>query len=270
MKDRKITIRYNNEDYNISIRSRKKGWDLVFFIHGLGCSQNNFNDAWNTEGLNEYSLVTMDLPGFGESSMADNFSCDMNAHAEICRIVLSLFPEYRIHIVGHSMGGAIGILLSDMIGNRLASFVNIEGNLIGRDCTESRDKASVSFDDFIRKQLPALILTTSLSVEPGRRMWSHYNKMANKKGLYLSSQSLVRWSDSGILLKKFKKLDCKKVYIYGDANSFLNVLTLLEGIQTVPISNSGHFPMNDNSEEFYNFLSDFYMAADCSGSSTGL
>ncbi|HPN12080.1 MAG TPA: alpha/beta hydrolase [Spirochaetota bacterium] len=258
MKQRKITIRYNNGDYNLSIRYRKNGGELVFFIHGLGCSQNNFNDAWHAEGLSRHSLVSLDLPGFGESSMADNFSCDMNAYAEICSDVLSLFPEFRVHLVGHSMGGAIGILLTDMIHDRLVSFVNIEGNLIGRDCSASREKASVSFDDFKTKQLPALILTTSLSVEPGRRMWSQYLKMADKKGLYLSSRSLVRWSDSGLLLKKFKELDCKKVYIYGEANSFLNVLTFLNGIQTVPISNSGHFPMNDNSEEFYNFLSDFY------------
>lgn len=254
-----ITIRYNDGYHNLSIRSRKKGRDLIFFIHGLGCSKENFNDAWHAEGLNNLALVTMDLPGFGESSMADNFSCDMNAHAEICRDVLSLFPDYRVHLVGHSMGGAIGILLTDMIRDRLASFVNIEGNLTSSDCSVSREKASVSFEDFICKQLPALILTTSLSVEPGRRMWSRYLKMADKKGLYLSSQSLVRWSDSGLLLKKFKELNCKKVYVYGEANSFLNVLTLLDGIRTVSISNSGHFPMNDNSEEFYGYLSDFYL-----------
>lgn len=270
MNDRMIPICYKNGDFNLSIKSRKKGRDLIFFIHGLGCSQNTFNDAWHAEGLSNYSLVTMDLPGFGESSMSDNFSCDMEAHAEICRDVLSHFSGYRIHLVGHSMGGAIGILLTDMIHDRLASFVNIEGNLIGRDCTVSREKSSVSFEDFINKQLPALILTTSLSVEPGRRMWSRYIKMANKKGLYLSSQSLVRWSDSGLLLNKFKELDCKKVYIYGDADSFLNVLTLLEGIQTISISASGHFPMNDNSEEFYSVLSDFYLEESNSGSLSGL
>jgi pimeloyl-ACP methyl ester carboxylesterase len=253
-----VSINYNNSDYDISLMSRESGQDLIFFIHGLGCSQNNFADAWRFDGLNSYSIITIDLPGFGGSLMNDDFSCDMKAHAEICHKVLSLFPHYRVHIVGHSMGGAVGVLLADMIYERLASFVNVEGNLIGHDCTMSRRKASVSFEEFLSKQLPALILTTSLSDEPGRRMWSQNIRMADKKCLYLSSQSLVEWSDSGFLLQRFKELVCPKVYIYGERNSFLYVLSLLKTIQTISISKSGHFPMNDNPKDFYQFLSDFY------------
>lgn len=252
------SINYNNSDYDISLMARESGHDLIFFIHGLGCSQNTFADSWRFEGLNAYSIVTIHLPGFGGSLMKDDFSCDMKAHADICHKVLSLFPHYRVHIVGHSMGGAVGVLLAEMINERLGSFVNVEGNLIGHDCTVSRKKASVSFEEFLSKQVPALILTTSLSDEPGRRMWSQNIRMADKKALYLSSRSLVEWSDSGFLLKRFKELVCPKVYIYGERNSCLHVLSFLKTIQTVSISKSGHFPMNDNPEEFYQFLSDYY------------
>jgi pimeloyl-ACP methyl ester carboxylesterase len=257
MNNRIINLHYNNNEFNISLTSRETGRNLIIFIHGLGCSQNNFIDVWNIESLKTYSIITMDLPGFGKSPMVENFSCDLEAHAEICRKVIAQFPHDTIHIVGHSMGGAIGLLLAEMIRDRLSSFVNVEGNLTGYDCNVSRQKASVSFEDFVAKQLPALILTTSLSDEPGRRLWSRYIKMADKKGFYLSSKSLVSWSDSGLLLKKFQKLDCRKVYIYGERNSFLNVLLLLKGIETAYISNSGHFPMNDNPDEFYQFLADF-------------
>jgi pimeloyl-ACP methyl ester carboxylesterase len=257
MKNTLITICHNNSNYTISLRSRESGHDIIFFIHGLGCAQNNFDDAWNAEGLANYSIVTIDLPGFGGSAMNDGFSCDMKEYAEICCNVLSLFPRNKIHIVGHSMGGAIGVLLADMIRDRLASFVNVEGNLVSQDCTTSRRKASVSYEEFISKQLPGLILTTSLSDEPGRKMWSHTMRNSDKKSLYLSSRSLVAWSDSGQLLKIFKELDCPRVYLYGEKNSFLHVLSFLGAVQTVAISQSGHFPMIDNPEGFYRFLSNF-------------
>jgi pimeloyl-ACP methyl ester carboxylesterase len=237
--------------------SREAGPDLVFFIHGLGCSRNNFLDAWSAAGLETYSLAALDLPGFGESPMVEGFSCDMEEFAEICDRVLSLFPHRRIHLVGHSMGGAIALLLADRIGERLSSFVNVEGNLTGRDCTTSRRRASVSYENFVAYQLPALILSTALSDEPGRKMWSRFIRMADKKALYRSSQSLVQWSDSGLLLKKFKDLECRKVYLYGEKNSFFEISSLLGDIRSIAISRSGHFPMNDNADEFYRCLADF-------------
>ena len=252
-----VTITHNNKNYDISLMSRKSGQDLIFFIHGLGCSKNNFEFAWNVEALRKYSIVSIDLPGFGASSMKDEFSCDMIEYAEICYKILSLFPLCNMHIVGHSMGGAIGVLLADMIPGKLVSFINVEGNLIGQDCTTSRRKSSVSFEEFISKQLPAIILTTSLSDEPGRRLWSRSMRMADKKALYLSSRSLVEWSDSGLLFKKFMEMKCHKVYVYGEKNAFLHVLSQLKAIQTVEIAHSGHFPMIDNPGEFYQFLLDY-------------
>jgi hypothetical protein len=145
-----------------------------------------------------------------------------------------------------------------MIHERLASFVSVEGYLISHDCMTSRRKDSVSFEIFARKQIPGLILTTSLSDEPGKRMWSKYISMADKKCLFLSSQSLLELSDSGFLLNNFKELDCPKFFVYGEKKSSLHVLTRLDTIQSVSVSNSGHFPMNDNPYEFYHLLSGFY------------
>jgi pimeloyl-ACP methyl ester carboxylesterase len=155
------------------------------------------------------------------------------------------------------MGGAVGLLLSDMIRERLETFVNVEGNLISQSGDISRRNASVTFEEFQKKQLPGMIFVTAISDEPGMKLWSRFIRKSDKKGLYLSSQSLAGWSESGILLEKFMDLACKKIYMYGEANSFMRVLRMLDGIPTIGISKSGHFPMNDNPAEFYNALADF-------------
>ncbi len=253
----KIKIRCMNIDFEISVKFRRKNDNLIFCIHGLGCSKNNFDFIWDYRLLSDYSILTIDLPGFGDSSKPDSFSYDLKDQAEICSIILSNYKKYKIHLMGHSMGGAIGLILADMIPGQIKSFINVEGNLISQDSTVSRKKSSVTFEEFTGKELPFLILSLELSNEPGRIMWARDIKKSSVQGFYLSSRSLVEWSESGILLKKFKSLDRKKVYIHGDKNSFLKILTLLDEIPIASISHSGHFPMCDNPDDFYKYLAEF-------------
>jgi len=252
-----ITIDHKNSTVRLAVKMRISGNALLLFIHGLGCAKENFDGVWTNQDLKEYSIIAPDLPGFGDSPGLADYSYDLEDHADICRSLLDCYPGHSVHIIGHSMGGAVGIILAEKIAERLASFINVEGNLIGHDCTVSRKKASVSFEDFEKRQLPGMIMATAMSPEPGRRLWSVLLKKADKRGLYCSSRSLVAWSDSGVLLEKFRRLNCKRIYIHGDRNSSMPVLRRLEGISVSRISHSGHFPMNDNPVEFYGVISDF-------------
>jgi len=257
MQTQVISIEYNNRPIQLAAQIRTCGDDLIYCIHGLGCAKENFHDIWSQNALKEYSIIALDLPGFGDSACLDDFSYDMKEFAAVCDSFLSLFPNERVHIIGHSMGGAVGLLLADHIKERIASFINVEGNLISRDCTVSRQKSSISFENFKAKQLPAMVHDTARSEEPGRRLWSVLMKKADPLALYLSSQSLVKWSDSGILLKQFMGLSCSKVYVYGEFNSFMKVLRMLGNLPALCISKSGHFPMNDNPDEFYDSIASF-------------
>lgn len=253
----KIIISYKNIDFEISIRFRNNNDNLIVCIHGLGCSMDNFDSIWDFSLLHHYSILSFDLPGFGDSSKPEAFSYDLNDHAEICAALLSKYKEYKIHLLGHSMGGAIGLILSDKMLRPLQSFINVEGNLISHDSTLSRKKSSIAFQEFKHKELPYFIRTLELSNEPGRKYWANNLKKSSPYGFYMSSRSLVDWSDSGELLNKFKGLACKKVYIHGDKNSYLKILSYLDEIPVVSIAHSGHFPMNDNPSDFYKYLADF-------------
>ncbi len=257
MQNGTISLALGRIEFRISYRFRRRAGDLIFFIHGLGCAKETFGDVWDSDQLKEYSILAFDLPGFGDSSRPEDFSYDLRDHALLCAELLSSFPERKVHIVGHSMGGAIGLLLTDLIQPRLRSFVNVEGNLTGHDATVSRKQSIASFDEFKKKELPGLLLITSVSPEPGTRLWSKLIRKAGPRGLYLSSRSLTKWSDKGILLEKFIGLNCKKLYVHGEKNAFMRVLSLLGDIPVKSIPDSGHFPMNDNPKEFYSILAEF-------------
>ena len=78
----------------------------------------------------------------------------MEDQAAICNELIRLFPDFNWHVVAHSMGGAIGLLLSDDILARIKSFSNLEGNLMPEDCFTSRKVTDHSVQSFQNELLP--------------------------------------------------------------------------------------------------------------------
>ncbi len=253
-----IKINYQGKELEISTNLNESGKEFVIFIHGLGCAKESFDDIFVFSRFNDFSLLAIDLIGFGDSSKPKDFSYTMEDQAEICKLLLDEFNPKKVHIVAHSMGGAIGLLLAEKLSDKLVSFTNIEGNLISEDCgLLSRKTISVPIEDFKNKVFDELKSSIAESKDKGLQLWLKWNEKSDTLAFYRSSESLVEWSDSGKLLEKFKNLKIKKVYIYGDRNSGMKVLDDLGDIKKIEISNSGHFVMNDNPEEFYTRLSDF-------------
>ncbi|GAI59893.1 unnamed protein product, partial [marine sediment metagenome] len=123
--EKTIKIKVAGIAYDISVKYRSESEDLIIFLHGLGCSKDSFEDAWNHNDLTQQSLLSFDLLGFGRSEKPDEFTYSLEDHARVCEATIRSFPEDRLHIVAHSMGGAIGLLLSDDILNTVISFVNV-------------------------------------------------------------------------------------------------------------------------------------------------
>jgi len=73
---------------------------------------------------------------------------------------------------------------------------------------------------------------------------------------YQSSCSLVKYSDSGILLKKFRHLGVKSHYVFGEKNKKKEIIKTLNEhkLYLASVPESGHFMMNDNPKAFYAIL----------------
>lgn len=246
----KKIVNHYGRDYSINYIYRQRSSDLIVFLHGIGCSQDSFADAWVISYLMEFSILTFDFIGYGNSSKPEDFSYTMEDQADICEKLIKNYPEQRIHIVVHSMGGAIGLLLSDNMLKSAISFANIEGNLISEDCDlVSRKTINQPYKEFEAKY----IKRCESPSDKDKKKYFDLNQ-TSPIAFYKSCESLVEWSDSGILIQKFKSLNCKKAYFYGDKNSDMKILAELDGIEKIKIDNSGHFVMNDNPEEFYSKL----------------
>jgi len=253
MNSKTVKVTYQQKDFELSTKLKEYSREFTVFIHGLGCTKESFDDVWNFTSLfKDFSLLTFDLIGFGDSSQPKDFSYTMEDQAEICKVLLDEFKPDKVHIVAHSMGGAVGLLLAEKIGDTAASFMNIEGNLISEDCGPlSRKATSVSFDEFNKRVFNELKSAVRLSGDKSSQLWATWCEKSDALAYYKTSRSLVEWSESGNLLKKFKALKTNKAYFYGVKNSQMEIVDRLHPIRKISISNSGHFPMVDNPQEFY-------------------
>jgi len=242
--------------FKVAAHVRDAGPDLLLFLHGLGCSKSSFHHVWQRRDLDPYSVLALDFVGFGESERPSGFTYSMLDQARACTEILKGFPGKRLHIVAHSMGGAVALLLPDELLKRTTSFINVEGNLIGEDCSiASRNIISVSSTAFESDLLPDMRVNLN-------RLGKGYTDIdsASAEALYRSAQSLVHCSDSRQLLDIFQFLSCNKAYFYGAKNARHPTVSEVDGICKVEIQQSGHFVMNDNPNGFYDELSAFINA----------
>jgi pimeloyl-ACP methyl ester carboxylesterase len=252
----KLEIKYKGTWLNISYCYEEKGREILFFIHGLGCCKDSFGGVWKARGYQDYSIFTFDLPGFGDSSKSTSFSYDMKDHAGVVDRIIKMLNLKNLRLIGHSMGGAIALFYLDTATDNALSFINLEGNLCPQDCTFSRQAANASwkeFENFVFDQIKKGVRT---SEDKGLREYYRCLGKSSPYAFYQSSCSLVKYSDSGILLKKFLCPPVKSHYVFGERNQDTEIIKTLNdhNLHLASVPESGHFMMNDNPKAFYAIL----------------
>ncbi|MCB2100226.1 MAG: alpha/beta fold hydrolase [Rhodobacterales bacterium] len=231
--------------------------DLILFVHGLACAGASFDGAGAYPALGE--TWAPDLPGHGGRPVPEGCDGTMEALAEDLRAGLAARDYHRLHLVAHSMGAAPALLLADRGAEiRLASFVNIEGNLIGADCSLlSRRASAMPPRDFRAIHWPKLVTAASEARDPAVRTWAGWMAQADPAAVHAACGSLVAWSDGGELLARYRALAVPKVYVHGGTSALPEVLAALEGTPVQAFDGAGHFVPTAAPDRFYPWLADW-------------
>ena len=84
--------------------------ETIVFVHGFGGDLNSW--SYNQVELStHFNTISLDLPGHGGSAL----EVDSGNVSELSEILISLFEKKEInqaHLVGHSLGGAISLLMA--------------------------------------------------------------------------------------------------------------------------------------------------------------
>lgn len=79
----------------------------IIFIHGNSHSSRSFSKQMSSPLLREFRLISVDLPGHGESTRGDYYS--IKKFAEIISEFIKAIEISKFIIVGHSLGGHVAI-----------------------------------------------------------------------------------------------------------------------------------------------------------------
>lgn len=248
----KLEIDYKGKRYALSTKLRSNPNCLIVFLHGWGGAKESFSDAFSSDALKDYGICTIDLIGFGESEKPKDFSYDLLDQANIVASAIKSLKTEKVYLVGHSMGGGIGLLAVSLLKLKVAVFISAEGNLAPNGSgAGGRMVARQSFWLFESFTLPLIKLLLRLHPRRGIRVWTRWFNEASPWGLYRSVQSLVNWSDSGKLLSLFKSLP-HKAYIYSEnGKRRKDVVPRLSKPIVYEVPECGHALMTDNPDGFY-------------------
>lgn len=243
MEERSIRIKA----HEISIwLKHKDNSPWIVLLHGLQSNKQVFAELLEQPLFQQHSILALDFVGFGSSSKPEDFSYDLQDQADVVKDVLDELKIESFHIIGHSMGGMVGILLLDQLKDRALSLVNLEGNLVEEDCGASISIVNTqTFADFSASGYETFKNGQRNSKEHGVEKRLEWISMIPDFAFYRSAASIVKWSKSEKLLALFLGAPQKKLYVYGEKNGE-KAKRLPNFIEKTEIPNAGHRMLTDN------------------------
>lgn len=243
----------------------RSGKDItIFFMPGLGCSKNSFWGAIKDKRLNPYSLVSVDLPGTGNSSYPKDSSLDFYDLVKIIRLFINHLKIKKTVLIGHSTGGVIALLYAKKYPDRILGLVNVEGNLEWGPGPAWSEKVRKMGYKKLKKAYIELKEKLRKSKNKNSERYARDLDNTDSKAYFDYSVSHARYSRNGKLMKKFIELKIPKIFVYGSKNrTWLKTVKKLKSANcpVAEIPKSHHFSFFDNPKKFYQTILDFVMAS---------
>src|SRR5919205_465678 len=223
---------------------RRAGWGpVVVLIHGITGSSLTWEDV--IEPLSEhYTVVAPDLLGHGESAKPRG-DYSLGAYASGIRDLIAAIGHDRATVVGHSLGGGVGMQMAYQFPERVERLVLVSSGGLGREVRLVL-RAGSDLDEIWRGfssladpgARAAFIHTLRTILDPGGQRVSATDR------LYLAAEmpSLIMWGERDPIIP----------VEHGVAAS-----ETMPGSRLVTFPDAGHFPYRDDPRRFVRELSEF-------------
>ena len=234
----------------------------IFYVHGLGESALCFERLMADPRLAHWDHLAPDLIGYGKSGW-DPEPLALDEHVEQLELFLGRFHRNPVVILGHSMGGVIGLRFCERFGDRVRAFINVEGNLTLPDCGYSSRVVEYSPDEWLERGqaevLDGIYRGGKERVEV-RRAYAASIHMCDPRAYHRNSRELVEISRRGTVAGRMAALEVPAVYVHGaPRGTSEGSVDRLEraGVRTIRIDDAGHWPFLDQPDAFVEAIRGF-------------
>ncbi len=219
----------------------------VVLLHGFGGDINAW--AFNQEALADGRIVhAIDLPAHGASD-PDVGSGAVDALAAAALSAIRALGVTRLHLVGHSLGGAVAVAVAQQVGERVASLSLIAPVGFGPEI----DAGYV--DGFLaaERRKPMKEVLARLYVDPERISSDMVEGVLRSKrldgvpeGLKAVAGQFVSDGRQAVDLREaFGALTCPRLVIWGESDEIIPIAhasALPDGVELETVPGAGHMP----------------------------
>ena len=229
----------------------------LLYVHGLGESGLTLERIISDPQLTDYDHVVPDLPGYGRSAWAEE-PLDLPGHAQALWDLIHVLDLPQLVLVGHSMGGVVGLYLAESSPTRLCGFLNIEGNVTLDDCGFSSRAADIAPKEWLaggwREFVERLHHEAYADSEEAPSVLQAYGAsihFADPRTLLRNSRDLVAVSKNDVLAERLGALPREKnvphLYLHGSRGTGPGSLDRLREahVDIVRVDDAGHWPFVD-------------------------
>lgn len=219
------------------------------YVHGLGCAgTSDWPHVVAVPPLAGHRSILVDLLGYGFSDRPAAFDYSMEAQADTLAALLDHLALRRVHVVGHSMGGSIAILLAARRPDLVARLVVAEPNLDPGPGFTSGRIAAWTNEDYVARGHAELVAVFADAARKGDASAAAYVgslSLAAAHAVHASAVSLIA-ERSPTYRAILATLPIPRAYIYG-ARSSENLSGLAEaGVAVHRVADAGHALMEHN------------------------
>lgn len=229
----------------------------LLFIHGLGENSQCFYNIFDYQWTSNYNIIIPDLPGFGKSSLAIDYSFEKQI--ERLNKLLDVFDIKECIVIGHSMGADLAtIMCFQDQQKRIKKLVNIEGTLTQQDLFISKKIVEAAklckFDSWFDEFKEKTVLNKWGKMYMSCKRYFDALKLAQKDALIESAEEIIK--NSKQMGEIYKHIKVPKIFCYGTESLCSETFDFLQTnhLKSIAFKNAFHWPMIDNKEEFYEFL----------------
>ena len=236
--------------------------ETLVFLHGfLGDSSiwNPFVEHFNTN----YKIVTIDLPGHGETAIVQD-EITMDFSARLVNEILEKEGISNIHLIGHSMGGYVGLAYANLFTKNIKSLTlfNSTAKADSKQKQSDRLKAVRVFDMnpsiFIDEAIKNLFYENNLTKFPEEVL--RLTKIAKKTSVKGAQGSLRGMRTRKDYVEWLSKQKFPILYIAGKNDNTIPYTSIIEqkgDANLTTLENSGHMGFVEEKEKCIKAIEEF-------------
>ncbi|MEZ8630786.1 alpha/beta fold hydrolase [Vibrio lentus] len=219
----------------------------IVFIHGIGCASSfDYPAVASSDWLLSHRRILVDLLGSGFSDKPEDFDYSIGSHAAYLEAFIQSLGLDKFVIYGHSMGGAVSVVLAEKVQPQLQALVLSEANLDSGGGFFSKKIASYTELEYANHGHAQIV---QHSIDDQNTQWAASLAVNSAIGMHRQAVSLIEgqhpsWRD------RLYSLNVNRTYIFGSESlpdRDIEELSI-HGIAITVVSDAGHSMAWENAD----------------------